>query len=201
MPWLPASTTRKEVCPLMTSCRLSVVFTLWKVWTTILLCDGYCSLYHLPWARGLVAWENSPHFATSPLVCSWNDVWKMSAENPFWWHVTTWVVFLIGWNKLSANQKHYRVVTSSLWNFCICFSDAISWGNHSGGIAKCRLLSQAWGLVGCANIVLGCIVDNMLVLLILVTLKPSVGEDILLNSKIFFSTNKSFSLLKYLGWN
>ena len=85
------------------------------------------------------------------------------------------------------------------WNFCICFSDAISWGNHSGGIAKCRLLSQAWGLVGCANIVLGCIVDNMLVLLILVTLKPSVGEDILLNSKIFFSTNKSFPLLKYLG--
>ena len=51
MPWLPASTTRKEVCPLMTSCKLSVVFTLWKVWTTILLCDGYCSLCHLPWAR------------------------------------------------------------------------------------------------------------------------------------------------------
>ena len=85
--------------------------------------------------------------------------------------------------------------TSSLWNFCIRFSDAISWGNHSGGVAKCRLLSQAWGLVGCcANIVLGCTVDNMLVLLILVTMKPSVGEEILLNSKIVFSTNKSFSL-------
>ena len=109
MPWLPASTTRKEVCPLMTSCKLSVVFTLWKVWTTILLCDGYCSLYHLPWVRGLVAGENSRHFATSPQVCSRNNVWKMSAEHTFWWHVTTWVVFLIGWNKLSANQKHYGV--------------------------------------------------------------------------------------------
>ena len=194
MPWLPASTTRKEVCPLMTSCKLSVVFTLWKVWTTILLCDGYCSLYHLPWARGLVAWENSPHFATSPLVCSWNDVWKMSAENPFWWHVTTWVVFLIGWNKLSANQKHYGVVTRHHYGISAFVSRTPFLGETSGGVTKCRLLSQAWGLVGCANIVLGFIVDNMLVLLILVTVKRSVGEEILLNSKIVFSTNKSFSL-------
>ena len=67
-------------------------------------------------------------------------------------------------------------------------------GETSGGVAKCRLLSQASGLVGCANIALGCIVDNMLVLLILVTVKRSVGEEILLNSKIVFSTNKSFSL-------
>ena len=110
---------------------------------------------------------------------------------------------LLGWCfwLVETNCQPIRSTTGSLWNFCICFSDAISWGNHSGGVAKCRLLSQAWGLVGCANIVLGCIVDNMLVLLILVTLKPSVGEDILLNSKIFFSTNKSFPLLKYLGWN
>ena len=194
MPWLPASTTRKEVCPLMTSCKLSVVFTLWKVWTTLLLCDGYCSLYHLPWARGLVAGENSRHFATSPQVCSRNNVWKMSAEHTFWWHVTTWVVFLIGWNKLSANQKHYGVVTRHHYGIFAFVSRTPFLGETSGGIAKCRLLSQAWGLVGCANITLGCIVDNMLVLLILVTVKRSVGEEILLNSKIVFSTNKSFSL-------
>ena len=187
MPWLPASTTRKEVCPLMTSCKLSVVFTLWKVWTTILLCDGYCSLYHVPWARGLVAGENSRHFATSPQVCSRNNVWKMSAEHTFWWHVTTWVVFLIGWNKLSANQKHYGVVTRHHYGIFAFVSRTPFLGETSGGVAKCRLLSQA-------NIALGCIVDNMLVLLILVTVKRSVGEEILLNSKIVFSPNKSFSL-------
>ena len=45
-----------------------------------------------------VAWENSRHFTTSPLVSPQNDVWEMSAEIPYWWRVTTqnWVVLLIG---------------------------------------------------------------------------------------------------------
>ena len=43
-----------------------------------------------------LAWENSRHLATLPLVCPPNDVWKTSAEIPYWWRVTTqvWVVLL-----------------------------------------------------------------------------------------------------------
>ena len=125
--------------------------------------------------------ENSPHFATSPPVCSWSDVWEMSTENPFWWHVITWVVFLIGWNKLSANQKHYGVVTRHHYGISAFVSRTPFLGETSGGVAKCRLLSQAWGLVGCANITLGCIVDNMLVLLILVTVKIAKSSSVLTN--------------------
>ena len=45
-----------------------------------------------------LAWENSPHLATLPLVCPPNDVWETRAEIPYWWSVTTqiWVVLLIG---------------------------------------------------------------------------------------------------------
>ena len=32
-----------------------------------------------------VAWENTRHFATSPLVSPRNDVWGTSAEIPYWW--------------------------------------------------------------------------------------------------------------------
>ena len=49
--------------------------------------------------------------------------------------------------------------------------------------------------MGCsANIVLGCFTDTRLVSLILVTMKPSASEEILVNGKIVFSTNKFFSL-------
>ena len=45
-----------------------------------------------------LAWENSRHLATLPLVSPPNDVWETSAEIPYWWCVTTqiWVVLLIG---------------------------------------------------------------------------------------------------------
>ena len=46
----------------------------------------------------------------------------------------------------------------------------------------------------CANIVLGCITETMLFLLILVTMKLSASEEILVNGKIVFSTNKFFFL-------
>ena len=40
-----------------------------------------------------VAWENSRHVATPPLVSPRNDAWERSAEIPYWWRVTTqiWV--------------------------------------------------------------------------------------------------------------
>ena len=42
----------------------------------------------------LLAWENSRHLATLPLVSPPNDVWETSAEISYWWRVTTeiWVV-------------------------------------------------------------------------------------------------------------
>ena len=45
-----------------------------------------------------IAWENSRHLTTLPLVSPRNDVWETSAEIPYWWRVTTqiWVVLLIG---------------------------------------------------------------------------------------------------------
>jgi len=42
---------------------------------------------------------------------------------------------------VSQSEELLGSNTSSLWNFCIRFSDAISWGNHSGGVAKYWLLS------------------------------------------------------------
>ena len=45
-----------------------------------------------------IAWENSRHFATPPLVSRRNEVWETSAGIPYWWRVTTqiWLVLLIG---------------------------------------------------------------------------------------------------------
>ena len=48
-----------------------------------------------------LAWENSQHLVTPPLVSLPNDVWEIRAEIPYWWRVTTqiWVravVLLIG---------------------------------------------------------------------------------------------------------
>ena len=91
--------------------------------------------------RKILAWENSRHFETPPLVSPQNDVWETTAEIPYWWPITTriLVVFVIGWSKLLTNQTHYSDLgsdASSVWNFC-------AGKPVSGGVAKCRLFSQA----------------------------------------------------------
>ena len=55
-----------------------------------------CEIVSRPVSR--VAWENSHHLATPPLVSPWKEVWETSTEIPFWWRVTTqiWVVLLTG---------------------------------------------------------------------------------------------------------
>ena len=66
-----------------------------------------------------VAWENSRHFATPPLVSPRNNVWETSTEIPYWWRVTTlvWVVLLIGWRKLPSPHDQSEVLTrSGKWN-------------------------------------------------------------------------------------
>ena len=80
------------------------------------------------------AWEASGRQVLSktlPLHPSWNSILMAI-------HVTTqiWVILLIGpaVRKFpSTNQKHYAELgsdTSSVWNFCACFSAFISWGNQ-----------------------------------------------------------------------
>ena len=73
-------------------------------------------------SRFRLAWENSRHFATIPLVSPRNDVYETSTEIPYWWRYTTqiWVVLLIGWSKFHrrhdrsealARSWHWRVIS------------------------------------------------------------------------------------------
>ena len=75
---------------------------------------------------------------------------RNEAEIPYWWRVTTqiWVVLLIGraaWEFDSANQKHYPDLgsdASSVWISALVSPTSFG-GETSGGVAKCRLFSQA----------------------------------------------------------
>ena len=64
-----------------------------------------------------LAWENSRHLATLPLVSPPNDVWETSEEIPYWWRVTTqiWVVLLIGWNKFPTRHDQSEALRRSGW--------------------------------------------------------------------------------------
>ena len=71
---------------------------------TLITQKKLAGILHIPWLSGNVsffpplAWENSRHLPTLPLVSPPNDVWEKSAEIPFWWRVSTqiWDVLLIG---------------------------------------------------------------------------------------------------------
>ena len=43
----------------------------------------------------LLAWENSRHLATLPLVSLPNDIWETSAKIPYWWRITTQIVVVL----------------------------------------------------------------------------------------------------------
>ena len=65
-----------------------------------------------------IAWENSWHFSTTPLVSLWNDVCEMTAEISHCWGANTliWVVLLIGRElRENCNQKHYSDLGSDTW--------------------------------------------------------------------------------------
>ena len=93
-----------------------------------------------------LAWENSWHFATLPLVSPPNDIWETSTEIPYWWCTTTqiWVVLLIGWIKFPAwptNQSGQWRVSSM--EFLCSFLRRNLGGETSGSVIKCWLFSQA----------------------------------------------------------
>ena len=87
-------------------------------------------------ADSSLAWENTRHLARPVLVPLRNDVWGTCAEIPYWWRVTTqiWIVLMIGRGReMCFNQSGALRDTSSVWNFCACFSDVILWGNPMVG--------------------------------------------------------------------
>ena len=67
-----------------------------------------------------IAWENSRHLATLPLVSPPNDVWETSAEIPYWWRVTTqiWEVLLIGWIKFPTRHSLYKDLMEPHFDYC-----------------------------------------------------------------------------------
>ena len=90
----------------------------------------------------LIAWENSRHLATLPLVSPPNDVWETSAEIPYWWRVTSQIcaVLLIGWVKFPTRHDQTEALPwSGYWRvISMEFLKPVV-----GSVAKCRLFSQA----------------------------------------------------------
>ena len=60
----------------------------------------------------IAAWENSPHFATPPVVSSRNDAWQMSAEIPYWWRTVPTSVYSF-W--LVENLLHPIRSSTQIW--------------------------------------------------------------------------------------
>ena len=82
---------------------------------------GHCTdLAIFPWIWFLftcLAWENSRHLATLPLVSPPNDVWETSAEIPCCWRLATqiWVVLLIGWDEFPMRHDPSEALPRSVW--------------------------------------------------------------------------------------
>jgi len=97
----------------------------------------------------MVGWENRWHFAMPPTISPQYDVWETSAEIPYWWHVTTqiWVLLLIGCAtcQICFNQSgalpHWIVMHQ--YGISVLVSQTSFRGETVGGVAKCRLFSQA----------------------------------------------------------
>ena len=98
-----------------------------------------------------MTWENGQHFVTLPLVSPWRDIWVMTAEIPYWQHVTTqiWILLPIGWSKFLLAAQPVRsttqiwVVPSHQHRISVVVSQTLFSSETSGGIAKCQLFSQA----------------------------------------------------------
>ena len=56
-----------------------------------------------------IAWVNSHHFMVPPVVYSLSEVWEMSGEIPYWWHVMTChypdLSSVSDWLKMCFNQS------------------------------------------------------------------------------------------------
>ena len=90
----------------------------------------------IKWVVLAVAWENSQHLATLPLLSPPNDVWETRAEIPYWWRVTTqiWVVLLMAVSRAkfdSINQFLNQLMKKDLEKpTCISWTSASSFINQ-----------------------------------------------------------------------
>ena len=93
----------------------------------------------------MVAWENSRHLSTLPLVSPPNGVWETSTEIPYWWlgSASDWL------NQISHAARPIRI-TTQIWvvmrhqyGIAVLFSQTLFGGKTSGNVAKSRLFSQA----------------------------------------------------------
>ena len=82
----------------------------------------------------IIAWENSRHLGTLPLVSPPNDAWETSAEIPYWWRVTT---------KICVVTRHH-----DQYGISALVSQTSFGGETSGSVAKCRLFSHAIVITG-----------------------------------------------------
>ena len=132
--------------------RHSQMYVLTNTRTRIKVCSSLkrCILGFSPFLRmnvllpihTNVAWENSRHLATLPLVSPANDVWETSAEIPYWWHVTTqdlgsasdWSCRVGNWLQPIRSTIQICLVTRhQYWTeflHSFRFSDVISQGNQ-----------------------------------------------------------------------
>ena len=116
----------------------------WQVQTalTCFIHEELMGFFHLRIIT-VLAWENSRHLATLPLVSLPNDVWETSAEIPYWRCVTTqiWVMLLI-W-LVVPHRKFISTIPRHQYGISALVSPTSFDGETSGSIAKCRLFSQA----------------------------------------------------------
>ena len=102
--------------------------------------------------REILAWENSRHLATLPLVFSPNDVWETRAEIPYWWRLGSASDWL---NQISQAARPIRsttqiwVVTRHQYGISALVSQTPFGGKTSGSVDKCRLFSQAREILAC----------------------------------------------------
>ena len=104
-----------------------------------------------------LTWENSPHFATPPREMTSELLLLLRNERRNSILMTRhyrqiWVVLLICWRNILANQRPYPDLgsdASSVWNFCAGLSTTVTWLRRhfagtpaSGGVETFRFFSQ-----------------------------------------------------------
>ena len=95
--------------------------------------------------------RKQPKFWTPPMVSPQTDVWGTSTEIPYWWRFTSQILSVLPiWScgegnflQLIKRTTQVRVVTRHQYGISVLVSQTSFRGETSGGVAKCRLFSQA----------------------------------------------------------
>ena len=103
-------------------------------------------------SRFRLAWENSRHFATTPLVSPRNDVLETSVEIPYWWRDTTqidlssasdWLKQISQAARPIRSASQILALTRHQYGISALASQTSFRGETVGSVAECRLFSQA----------------------------------------------------------